>query len=84
MARKVIIYSTPYCGFCRAAKRIMDTRQVAYEEVLIESTSSPEFAALIAKSGMRTSPQIFVDDQLLGGYQELRALDAKDQLASLK
>jgi glutaredoxin 3 len=57
---------------------------VAYAEVLIPEEDDAQWDALFKKSGMRTMPQIFAGEKLIGGYTDLADLDQKDQLASLK
>jgi glutaredoxin 3 len=71
---KVIIYSKTYCPFCVRAKSLFDGKGVAYEEIMVDSDPQM-FMDLKKKTGMMTVPQIFIDDQLIGGYTELAALD---------
>ena len=73
-----------YCPYCIQAKRLLERRGVAFEEVLVPDEDEAQWDALYKRSGMRTMPQIFHGDRLIGGHFELSALDAKDQLASLK
>ncbi len=76
---KVVIYSKTYCPFCVRAKNLLDGKGVKYEEIMVDS--DPQlFADLKQKSGMLTVPQIFIDDQLIGGFTELAALDEKGEL----
>ncbi|MDP2317321.1 MAG: glutaredoxin 3 [Pseudomonadota bacterium] len=79
---KVIIYSTDYCSYCRAAKRFFDSKGVQYEE--IDLTGDDEARdALRARTGRTTVPQIFVGDVHVGGFDDLRALDQKGGLEPL-
>lgn len=82
--KKITVYTTTWCSFCNAAKALLKQRSVAYEEVSVLDSDDNTWDQLYEKSGMRTVPQIFVDGEILGGYQELRELDQQDQLASLK
>ena len=76
---KVRVYTTPYCPFCDAAKRLLKQRSIPYEE--IDVSDHAERAALKARTGWRTVPQVFLGDELIGGYQELAAIDASGELA---
>ena len=81
MAR-VEIYTTPSCPFCVRAKRLLQARGIAYEEV--DVAGDPELRAdLVQRTGRRTVPQIFIDGEPIGGFEELAALDASTRLANL-
>ncbi len=79
MASRFLLYTTVACPYCDRAKALLTRRGWAYEE--IDLTSDPEArAALVARTGLRTVPQIFLDGVLLGGYDELHALDRTGEL----
>lgn len=80
---KVTIYTTEYCGICERAKSLLKSRGIAFDEVFIGRDDDAKWDELFARSGMRTMPQIYSDDALVGGYLELRELDQKDGLKSL-
>ena len=81
MAR-VEIYTTPSCPFCVRAKRLLQARGIAYDEV--DVAGDPELRAdLVRRTGRRTVPQIFIDGEPIGGFEELAALDASTRLANL-
>ena len=81
MAR-VEIYTTPSCPFCVRAKRLLQARGIAYDE--IDVAGDPDLRAdLIQRTGRRTVPQIFIDGEPIGGFEELAALDASTRLANL-
>lgn len=70
----VRIYTGDRCGYCTMAKRLLDARGVAY----VEDNVSHDFDKrkwLIETTGQRTVPQIFFGEHLVGGFQELAALD---------
>ncbi|HEX6131081.1 MAG TPA: glutaredoxin 3 [Actinomycetota bacterium] len=76
------IYTTPWCPYCHAAKRLLEERGIAFEET--DVSGDPELRAEIGKrSGRRTVPQIFIDGEAIGGYDELRALDEQVGLGAL-
>ncbi|WP_114392370.1 glutaredoxin 3 [Oleisolibacter albus] len=79
---KVEIYTSPWCGYCARAKRLLDAKGVAYEEIdiMAEPRRRPEMEQ---RSGRHTVPQIFVDDQSLGGCDDIHALDKAGKLDAL-
>lgn len=79
---RVTIYSTWWCPYCHAAKRFLDGRHVAWREVDL-SRDPDALAALKQRVGHRTVPLIFVGHTFVGGYTELRALDARGELSPL-
>jgi len=78
----VEIYTTSSCPFCVRAKRLLDARGIDYDE--IDVADDPALRADLAKrTGRRTVPQIFIDGEPIGGFEELAALDASTRLADL-
>jgi glutaredoxin 3 len=69
----VTLYSTDYCGYCRAAKSLLSELGVAFDEVDLSADPDAR-TALIERTGERTVPQIFVGETHVGGFTELRAL----------
>lgn len=67
----ITIYTRQFCGYCTAAKRLLDDKDLTYVE--LDATAKPELRAeMIAKSGGGwTFPQIFVGDTHIGGCSEL-------------
>lgn len=78
----VKIYSKTYCPYCDRAKALFNKKGVSYEEILLDDKPE-ELKALIQKTGMRTVPQIFINEQLVGGFTDLDALDKKGDLDTL-
>jgi glutaredoxin 3 len=80
--KPVTIYTTPSCGYCFAAKRLLGERGVTYQE--IDASSASVRQAMIQRAGgRRTVPQIFVGETHVGGYDDLSALDRTGKLAPL-
>ncbi|MBR9814201.1 glutaredoxin 3 [bacterium] len=78
----VTIYTTKYCPYCVMAKRLLDSKAVAYDEVAVDS--APERRQeMMARSARRTVPQIFIGDTHVGGCDDLYALDAQGRLDAL-
>ncbi|MCB0378307.1 MAG: glutaredoxin 3 [Bdellovibrionales bacterium] len=78
---KVTIYSKTYCPFCVRAKSLLESKGADFEEIMVEKASA--FAELKERTSMRTVPQIFINDELIGGYTELAALDEEGRLDEL-
>ena len=81
--KKVEIYTTPTCGYCHAAKRLLLKKGVDYEE--IDVSRSPDLrAAMVARAGgRRTVPQIFIGEAHVGGCDDLYELDSSGKLDPL-
>ena len=80
---KVQIYATSWCGYCNAAKRLLDERQVPYEEV--DVTDDPAARAeAAARFDWPTVPIVLAEGQLVGGYTELAELDESRGLQHLR
>lgn len=82
MARRVRIYTTVYCPFCRLAKELLAGKRVPYEEVDVTDDADTR-RWLAAASGRRTVPQIFVDERPIGGFDDLSELDRRGELDAL-
>ena len=69
---RVLLYSTSFCGYCVAAKRMLERDGIPFEE--IDLSNQPDLRnELVAETGWRTMPLILIDGDLLGGYTELMA-----------
>lgn len=79
---KVVVYTKSYCPFCDRAKDLLKRKGVNFEEVFLDDKPE-EYAALKAKTGLMTVPQIFINDQLIGGYTDMAALDKENKLDDL-
>ena len=81
--KKVLIYTGPMCNYCSAAKHLLNKKKVNYTEFDIAVDSSKRQEMQEKKNGARTNPQIFIGDTYVGGYNELKALEAEGKLNSL-
>jgi glutaredoxin 3 len=81
--KPVEIYTSPLCGFCHAAKRLLADKGVSYSEidVLAQPDRKPEMIA--RANGGRTVPQIFIGDRHVGGCDDLHALERAGKLDAL-
>ena len=78
--QRVEIYTTPTCGYCRAAKQLLSHKGVAFEETDVSRDPALRVAMTDRAGGRRTVPQIFVGGQHVGGCDDLHALDAAGKL----
>ena len=73
----------PMCGYCDAAKRLLNKKNIPYKEINI-ALDKDKMDEMIKKSnGKRTIPQIFFDEYHVGGFEELRALEKENKLLNL-
>ena len=77
------IYTTPFCGFCARAKRLLAAKGVEYTEYDVFMDGKLKAAMVDRAGGRSTVPQIFIDDRHIGGSDELQALDAAGDLDPL-
>jgi glutaredoxin 3 len=81
MPKPVRIYTTTYCTFCRLAKELLRERKIPFEDVDVTDDDAAR-RWLVESTGRRTVPQIFIEGQPIGGYEELRALDEAGMLVA--
>ena len=79
----VTIYTGPLCNYCDAAKRLLARNNVQYTEINIATVEGAVEEMIKKANGKRTIPQIFFDDQHIGGYDETRALEKENKLLEL-
>lgn len=81
--KPIEIYTSPLCGFCHAAKRLLTQKGAEFTEidVLAEPARKPEM--MQRANGRHTVPQIFVGDTHVGGCDELYALERAGKLDAL-
>ncbi len=81
---KVEIYTWRFCPFCIRAKQLLDRKGVAYEEYVIDGDEEAREAMVARGSdGRRSVPQIFIDDQHVGGCDDLYTLERQGRLDAL-
>ncbi len=80
---KVEIYTTMFCGYCARAKRLLDSKGVAYTEIGVDTDPEGRRAMTARANGRSTVPQIFIDGAHIGGSDELAALERAGKLDPL-
>ena len=79
----VVMYSSRFCPYCHAAKRLLEARGVAFEEIDVDFQPERRTEMLARAGGRHTVPQIFVGERHVGGCDELYALERAGELAPL-
>jgi len=81
-APAVTVYTGSFCGHCLRVLALLDRRGIAHAEVNVEDHPGLR-EELMAKSGRRTLPQVYVGGRYVGGADELAALDRSGELLKL-
>lgn len=79
----VEIYTTPFCGYCRAAKRLLGEKGVSYSEVDVAREPNRRQEMMDRSGGGYTVPQIFIGEMHVGGCDDLFALERAGKLDPL-
>jgi glutaredoxin 3 len=83
MTQPVEIYTTPLCGYCHAAKRLLTQKGVSFAEIDVSRDPAKRQAMMARANGRHTVPQIFIGATHVGGYDDLYALDRSGKLDPL-
>jgi glutaredoxin 3 len=78
----VVIYLTKFCPFCVRAKKMLDGKGVAYQEIRVDKSLDKRHE-MENKSKRTSVPQIFINDQHIGGFDDMAALEYKQELDAL-
>jgi glutaredoxin 3 len=78
----IVMYATGWCPYCARARALLESRNVTFEEIDIEALPAAR-AEMIARSGRRTVPQIFIGETHVGGCDDLMDLEASGGLDPL-
>jgi glutaredoxin 3 len=81
--RPVEIYTTPTCGYCALAKRLLQKKGVAFAEIDVSSDPALRATMVQRAGGRRTVPQIFIAGRHVGGCDDLYDLDQAGKLDPL-
>ena len=80
--KKITVYSGPMCNFCDAAKRLLSRNNLEFIDIDVSTKDGLRDEMTKKANGRRTIPQIFFNDDHIGGYQELRDLEKSGKLLS--
>jgi glutaredoxin 3 len=80
---KVEVYTTTYCPFCARAKNLLKSKGVAFDEIDVTDDDELRAKMIEMSGGRRTVPEIFINGKLVGGFDELKALDDSGKLDNL-
>ena len=78
--KKITIYTGPICNYCDAAKRLLKRNKLEFNEIDISSGPEVLNEMIDKTNGKRTIPQIFFDNEHIGGYVEIRELEKNNKL----
>jgi len=78
--KKITIYSSIICPYCIGAKRIFEKLNLRYQEILVDGDPVLRNEMRVKSNGKNTVPQIFFDDTLIGGFDELNSIFQKGKL----
>lgn len=79
---KVVIYSGNRCAYCNAAKRLLDSKKVDYTEINVDEDPARR-EEMMKRTQRQTVPQIFIDEQHVGGFDDLSELNQAGRLDEL-
>ena len=81
--KKITMYTGPFCNYCEAAKRLLARNNATYNEIDISKVDGAMDEMIKKANGRRTIPLIFFDEEHIGGYDEVRALEKENRLQDL-
>ena len=81
--KNITMYTGPLCNFCDAAKRLFLRNNLKYKEIDISTKDGLRDEMIKKANGKQTIPQIFFDNQHIGGYDEVRTLEKEKKLQDL-
>lgn len=76
------LYTTDYCGYCVRAKSLLDGKGLAYREINVGRDAELR-QEMVNRSKRRSVPQVFINGESIGGYDELYALERSGKLDEL-
>jgi len=79
---EITVYTTPFCPYCIAAKRMLKKKGAKFTEIDVSDQNKRE-AMITRSNGKYTVPQIFIGSQHIGGFDDLSELDALEELDPL-
>lgn len=81
--KHVTLYTSPLCGYCAAAKRLLSGKGVSFQEIDVSRDQNRRAEMTQRSNGGRTVPQIFIGDTHIGGFDDMNALERAGKLDAL-
>jgi len=78
-AAAIVMYESKWCGYCRAAKRLLDSKGWEYKSLVVDGDAALR-ADMTSKTGRTSVPQIFFGELHIGGYDDLAELESNGEL----
>jgi glutaredoxin 3 len=79
----IVVYTTPYCFFCRAAKDLLQGEKLTFDEIDVSRDEALRRSMMARSGGQRSVPQIFIGASHVGGFRELYELKRAGRLHRL-
>ena len=79
---EVVVYTTMFCPYCSGARKLLGARGIAFEEIDVTMDAARRASMARMAGGRRTVPQIFIDGEAVGGYDDLVRLERDGGLAA--
>ncbi len=79
----IVIYSTLTCPYCVNAKQLLESKGAKYTEVVLDNDPAKQKEMLTKTNGKRTVPQIFINGEHIGGFDDLKKLNESGKLDAL-
>jgi len=80
---EITMYTTAYCPYCNNAERLLENKGVTDIHKIRIDEEPEKRMEMMEKTGRRTVPQIYINEQHIGGFDDLRALDLAGELESM-
>jgi len=80
MSKTIEIYCSQFCGYCHRAKMLLENKGVNFQEISVDSNTEKHQEMLSRSNGSTSVPQIFIEDEHIGGCDDLYALEAQGLL----
>lgn len=82
MAKPITLYESHWCGYCRAARRLLEAKGWAFDSIVVDGQPDVR-AEMESRTGRHTVPQIYIGETHVGGFDDLAALEADGRLDEL-
>lgn len=79
---EVVVYTAMFCPYCTGARKLLRSRGIAFEEVDVTMNAKRRASMARMAGGRHTVPQIFIDGEAIGGYDDLVQFERSGELAA--